>query len=92
MWTYTTIRDRAADAGRVFEVVQRQPSWVSRAALTAALVVFSGVVLLLVVPAVVIATAVFLVLAAASALAAWARGLLGLQRSGRRNVRVIVRR
>lgn len=95
-WTFTTIRDQAARSGegaaRVFTVVQSQPSWVTRIALTAAAIVVSAIVLLLVVPAVLIGAVIFLILAGGRSLIARTRGLLGLSRGGRKNVRVVVRR
>lgn len=91
MWSYTTIRERAGAPGRVFTVISQQPSWITRAALMVAFAVFTGVVLLLVVPAMVLAAAVFIVLLLARRGWLWVRSLFGMERAGRRNVRVIVR-
>lgn len=96
MWTFTTIRDYAGHPGegaaRLVTIVQRQPSWITRAAAGAAVLVFTGVVLLLVVPAIIVAAAVFAVLALANSARRSLRSAFGLGRSGRRNVRVITRR
>jgi len=96
MWTFTTIRDQTAKSGeqaaRLFTVVQNQPSWISKAALGAAFLVFTGVVLLLVIPALLIAAGVFLFLAGTASLTRAFRNMFGFERSGRRNVRVITRR
>lgn len=96
MWSFTTIREQAArsggsGAGRVFAVVQQQPSWMVRVAFGVAVLVFTGIVLLLVVPALIIAAVVFFVLAMVRRAWLWVRGLFGLERSGRRHVRVMTR-
>jgi hypothetical protein len=100
---YSTSAQTATNGfGRVYQTVSSrvagQPSWIVRAAVTAALVVFVGVVLLLVIPAVVIGVVVMTVLAAGYALkqrvsrwlGRWGRG--GALPNRRRNVRVIERR
>lgn len=97
MWNFTTIRDQAARSGgtgatRLYTVVSRQPSWITRAALSVALLAFTGVVLLLVVPALALAAIVFFALLLLRRSWLWVRSILGLGRSGRQNVRVIVRR
>ncbi|HZW09735.1 MAG TPA: hypothetical protein VFF69_07510 [Phycisphaerales bacterium] len=96
MWAFTTLRDHAARSPggvvRLVTIVQRQPSWVGRAAAGAALLVFTGVVLLLVVPAALAATVVFGVLALGAGAARSIRSALRLDASGRRNVRVVARR
>jgi hypothetical protein len=91
MWNYTTIREQAGSTGRVFTVIGRQPSWITRAALTVMVAAFAAIVLLLVVPALLLAAAVFFVLVLARRAWLWVRSLFGLESSGRRNVRVIVR-
>ena len=80
--------DRSA---RVFTVVRTQPSWVTRVAFGAAMLVMLAVVFLLIVPAVVIGLLVFLV---AMGVAGVRRRIAGLWRpngalDGRKNVRVI---
>jgi len=95
MWTFATIREHAARSGdgavRFVTIVQRQPSWITRAALGAALLMFAAVVLLLVVPALLVAMVVFTALAVAHATVRSVRSLLRLDGDGRRNVRVISR-
>jgi hypothetical protein len=71
--------------------VQRQPSWISRAAFGAAVFMFGGVMLVLVVPAALAAALVLLVLAAGRSTGRYVRPALRLERTGRRNVRVITR-
>ena len=78
-------------AARVVTVIQSQPSWVLRAALTVAFLTVTAVLLVLVVPAVLVASVLFLVLTACRRLWLSLRGAIGLDRTGRRNVRVIVR-
>jgi hypothetical protein len=97
MWTFTTIREHAARSGngaaRMVTVVQRQPSWVTKATVGAAMLVLAGVVLLLVIPATLAAAAVFGVLALGNAATRSMRAKLGFGGSGgRRNVRVVTRR
>lgn len=90
MFRVTTIRESVGRAGRVFEAVQRQPSWAARLALGAMLVVLAGVVLLLVVPALLIGALVFLLAAAAARLArAFGRPASAPAPDERENVRVI---
>ncbi|VAX41756.1 hypothetical protein MNBD_PLANCTO03-1531 [hydrothermal vent metagenome] len=96
MWSFTTIREQAAQSGgsgatRLFTVVQQQPSWITRVAFGVAVLVFTGVILLLVVPALIIAAMVFFLLALVSRAWRWMRSLFGFERSGRRHVRVISR-
>ncbi len=96
MWSFTTIREQAArsggsGAGRVFAVVQQQPSWMVRVAFGVGMLVFTGVILLLVVPALILGAVVFFVLAMVRRAWLWVRGLFGFERSGRRHVRVISR-
>ena len=83
--------DRSA---RVFTVVRTQPSWVTKIAFGAALLVMLAVIFLLVVPAIVIGVVVFGV---GMILAGIRRRVTGLWRpngalDGRKNVRVIERR
>jgi len=95
----TSVRDGAARAGdastRVYRVVSRQPSWVMRLAVGAGLLVFLGIVLLLVIPALVIFLVVLGAGALAQATADRVRSLFsggggdGMERRGRKNVRVI---
>lgn len=96
MWNPDDIRERAARSGqgatRVFTVVQSQPSWITRFALTVGLLVFTGVLLILVIPALLLATAVFLVLALISGGLRRLRSLFGADDTGRRNVRIVARR
>jgi len=93
MFTATTIREQASRAGRVVQVVRRQPSWVGRFAGFAGLLVLAGVVILLIVPALLVMIAVFLVGTGIAMLRSMftrtvkPNGAL----DGRRNVRVIVR-
>lgn len=87
-------RPYADRSTRVFTVVREQPSWVTKIAIGAALLVTLAIIFLLVVPAVVIGLAVF---AAASVIAGARRRIGGLWRpngalDGRRNVRVITSR
>ena len=95
MWSFTTIREQAARSGtgasRAFSVVSQQPSWITKAAVLVGLLIFSGIVLLLVVPALLVAAVVFFVLLWMFRAWLWVRSLFGGGRSGRRNVRVIVR-
>ena len=89
----TTIREHLGRAGRVVQVVQRQPGWVTRVALGAGLVAMAAVAILLIVPAIIIMLCVFLAGAGIAALrslfirAQQPNGAL----DGRRNVRVIDR-
>lgn len=93
MFTVTTIREQAGKAGRVVTAIRRQPSWVARAALTAAALAMAAVVLLLVIPAVVLFVIVFAIGAAVARVGSFFRrqhapnGML----DGRRNVRVVTR-
>lgn len=95
MWTFTSIREQAAKsghaAGRVFTVVQSQPSWVTRITLSAATLVLAAVILLLVIPTILVAAAVFVLLAYCNAAFRSLRSLLRPTDRGRRNVRVIRR-
>lgn len=90
MVTFTTIRERLAQAGRVVEVVQRQPGWVTKTALVAGLIMMGAVALVLIIPAIVVMLAFFCVGAAIVGL----RSLLVRSKQpngpldGRRNVRV----
>ncbi len=96
MWTFATFREHAARSGadgiRLVSMVQRQPSWITRATVGAAILVFTGVVLLLVIPAMLVAAAVFGILSLAHAAVGSIRAALRLDGAGRRNVRVITRR
>jgi len=76
---------------RVYGFVVRQPSWVARLAITAAILVLMAVVLLLIVPALLIGGAVFLLLAGVARTKAWLTGLRAPNGAldGRRNVRVL---
>ncbi|MFG0242630.1 MAG: hypothetical protein ACF8R9_07605 [Phycisphaerales bacterium JB054] len=78
-------------AARVVTVIQSQPSWVLRAALTVAFLTLTGILLVVVIPAVLIATVLFLALALCRRVWLSLRSALGIDRTGRRNVRVIVR-
>jgi hypothetical protein len=83
--------DRSA---RVFTVVRSQPSWVTRVAFGASLLVMLAIIFLLIVPAFVIGLLVF---AVALGVASVRRRIAGLWRpngalDGRRNVRVIEHR
>lgn len=91
MWSYTTIREQFGAPGRVFTVIGRQPSWITRAALAVGFLIFTGVVVLLVVPALLLAALVFFALVLARRAWLRVRALFGADGSGRRNVRVIVR-
>jgi len=85
--------DISAGTGRAYQFVVRQPSWVGRLAVGAAVLILAGVVILLVVPALVIGAVVFLGLAAVAKVRSWFGGLRAPNGAldGRRNVRVIVR-
>ena len=89
----TTIRERLTQAGRVVEVVQRQPGWVTKTALAAGLIAMGAIALILIVPAVLITLAFFFAGAAIAGL----RSLLTRAKQpngaldGRRNVRVVAR-
>jgi hypothetical protein len=72
-------------------MVQRQPSWVSRIALLAFLVLVALPIVLLVVAAFFLATLLFAILAGANAVLNAFRGVLP-RSDGRENVRVIQRR
>lgn len=80
-------------AGRAFAFAQRQPTWVTRAAMWALIVATLALAAIIIIPLTVLALAAFLVLA----LIGWARSLVvGARRpngalDGRRNVRVVVR-
>lgn len=78
-------------AARVVTVIQSQPSWVLRAALTVAFLTLTAILLVVVVPAMLLAAVIFLVLAFVRRVWLSLRGVIGLDRAGRRNVRVIVR-
>ena len=78
-------------AARVVTVIQNQPSWVIRAALTVAFLTLTAILLVVVIPAILVAAVIFLVLAFVRRCWLSLRGALGLNRAGRRNVRVIVR-
>lgn len=78
-------------AARVVTVIQSQPSWVLRAALTVAFLTLTAILLVVVVPAMLLAAVVFLVLAILRRSWVALRRALGMDRSGRRNVRVITR-
>ena len=78
-------------AARVVTVIQSQPSWVLRAALTVAFLTLTAILLVVVVPAMLLAAVVFLVLAVLRRGWVALRIALGMDRSGRRNVRVITR-
>ncbi len=88
-----SFRTYAAQSSRVFSTVQAQPSWVTRLAFGAALIVLLAVILLLVVPALVIGLIVF----SLGSLMAGVQRRFGKLRKpngafdGRRNVRVITR-
>jgi hypothetical protein len=82
-----------AAPGRAYQFVVRQPSWVARIALTAAILMLMAVLILLIGPAVVIGAVVFLALAGVARAKAWLTGLRSPNGAldGRKNVRVIVR-
>lgn len=87
---FRTYADRST---RVFTVVRSQPSWVTRVAFGAALMVLFTVIFVLVVPAVVIGLIVF---GLGMLISGIKRRFAGLRRpgralDGRRNVRVITR-
>ena len=90
MITITTIRERLTQAGRVFQVVQRQPGWVTRTALVAGLIMLGAVALVLIIPALIVMLAFFFIGAAIAGL----RSLLVRSKEpnglldGRRNVKV----
>ena len=93
MFTVTTIRERLSQAGRVVEVVQRQPSWVTKAALTAGFLAMGAVALVLIVPAILLMLIVFFIgagIAAAKSFFTRSKQPNGLL-DGRKNVRVVGR-
>ena len=75
---------------RVYVSVNRQPSWVMRAAVTAGVTVLFLVILLLVIPALLVGLAVFFLLSLIHRLRQAITGKLP-QRDGRRNV-IVIRR
>ncbi|HYE60849.1 MAG TPA: hypothetical protein VD997_02540 [Phycisphaerales bacterium] len=91
MFTITTIRQKATSMGRVIEVVQRQPSWVSRVAASAGLIVCVLIALAILIPVAIVIAVVFLAGMAVNAVrrlftrTSAPNGLL----DGRRNVRVV---
>jgi hypothetical protein len=93
VFTVSTIREQIGKAGRVVQVVQRQPGWVMRLALLAGVLTLGAIAALLIIPALIIMLAVFVLGAALAALrslfvrAQRPNGML----DGRRNVRVIQR-
>lgn len=76
-------------ATRVVTMIRSQPSWITRAALAAAFFVVSLFILLVVLPAILLAAVVFLALAVVRRGWVSLRDALGMDGSGRRNVRVI---
>lgn len=93
MFTFATIRERLTQAGRVVDVVQRQPGWVTRTALVAGLIALGAVAVILIIPALVIMLAFFFAGAAIAGLRSLlvrSKGPNGLL-DGRRNVRVVPR-
>jgi hypothetical protein len=95
MFRFETFEEHASGTGRqtarVFTVIRRQPSWIARVAFTVAALTIVAVLAVIVLPAVVLATIVFVALALALRAWAWCRGLFGIDRAGRRNVRIVVR-
>jgi hypothetical protein len=83
------VRAYADRSTRVFTVVRSQPSWVTKLALAAALLVMVAIVLLILVPAIVVGLAFFLVGAGISRIRGLWRPNGALD--GRRNVKVLVR-
>lgn len=78
-------------AARVVRVIQEQPSWVTRAAFTAAFMTLTVLLVLVVLPVLVFAALIFVVLVLVRHGWIALRRLFGFDRTGRRNVRVIVR-
>lgn len=95
MMRFTVFNEQTAGAGqraaRVVSVIQQQPSWITRAALSVAFLVVTAILLVIVVPAMLLAAVLFIVLMTARRLWLGIRQSLGFDRSGRRNVRVITR-
>jgi type IV secretory pathway VirB6-like protein len=60
VFTITTIREKATSMGRVIEVVQRQPGWVSRMAASAGLIVCVLIALAILIPVAIVIAVVFL--------------------------------
>jgi hypothetical protein len=93
VFTITTIREKATSMGRVVEVVQRQPGWVSRLAASAGLIVCILIALAILIPVAIVIAVVFLLGMGVAALrrlftrSSAPNGLL----DGRRNVRVVQR-
>jgi len=91
VFTITTIREKATSVGRVIEVVQRQPSWVSRLAASAGLIVCVLIALAILIPVGIVIAVVFVLGMALNAV----RRLFTRTKSpnglldGRRNVRVV---
>jgi hypothetical protein len=61
VFTITTIRQKATSLGRVIEVVQRQPGWVSRMAASAGLIVCVLIALAILIPVALVIAVVFIV-------------------------------
>jgi hypothetical protein len=78
-------------AARVVTVIQQQPSWIIRAALTVAFLMVTAILLVVVIPAMLLAVVVFTILVLLRRVWVFARTGLGFDRSGRRNVRVVAR-
>jgi len=88
-----TVRTYADRSTRVFTVVRSQPSWVTRLAFGAAVLVLVAIVALIIVPAIVIGLAVFACGALLAGLRSRVRSLWRPNGAldGRKNVRVITR-
>jgi len=78
---------------RTFHFVGRQPSWLARLAIIAAVLLLLALLALVVIPAIVIGVVALGVIAAAGRMRAWIAGAMAPNGAldGRRNVRVIGR-
>ncbi len=87
----TFANDGAGRAQTVFQTVARQPSWITRIALMAFLIVIGLPIFLLLLLAIFAAVVIFSVLAVVNAIVMKVKGGLPRRPDGRENVRVIRR-
>ncbi len=78
-------------AARVVSVIRAQPSWITRAAFTVAFLTLTVLLVVVVLPVVILAGLVVVVLVLVRRVWMALRRVLGFDRAGRRNVRVISR-
>lgn len=89
--TFQTFHATARRAGATWSTIQRQPSWVSRAALMCFVVLVALPVIALILLAFAVAFVLFAILAGVNVIVNAFRGVLP-RSDGRENVRVIERR